>query len=204
MKIINSGAFDPETATISNGGFNKSELKDIVKYANSKELDAFCHANGDQAIRDAIEAGVSAIIHGFFISDEAIAMMARSNTAFIPTVNALSSLRNIAKSSESKDNVRRLTDQHLSAIKKATEYGVTILAGSDAGPSFIPYESSFHNELELFRKAGLSLEKILASATCNEIAVGQKADLLVLDGLTIKKIFTAEISENSEEDIRQD
>jgi imidazolonepropionase-like amidohydrolase len=189
IKIINSGVFDPEKATITKGGFEKEELKEIVAYASSKGLDVFCHANGDSAIRNAIDAGVKAIIHGFFISDESLSLMARSNTSFIPTIGALSSLSEIAKSKNTRDNVLKLVDQHLSAIRKASEYGITILAGSDAGPSFIPYGRSFYNELEWFRKAGLSHEQILASATCGDLAVGQKADFLVLDGLSIKETW---------------
>ncbi|UCG79178.1 MAG: amidohydrolase family protein, partial [Nitrospirota bacterium] len=88
IKVINSGIVDFETGEITAGGFESEELKKLIAYAGSFGLEVFCHANGDNAIRDAIVAGAKAIIHGFMISDDSIGMMKENNVIFIPTIAA--------------------------------------------------------------------------------------------------------------------
>ena len=189
IKIVNSGIFLPETGKISTGGFLFKELDRIIEYARRKSLEVFCHANGKQAVEDAVIAGADAIIHGLDVSDETLGIMSERGVAFIPTVYAFESLRKISKSGQALKNIDQAVGRHLSAIKKAEERGVKILAGSDAGPSFIPYGESYFSELTMFRKAGLSMQGILSSAAQGYIQKGMKADLLVLDGLAVKKIF---------------
>ena len=64
-----------------------------------------------------------------------------------------------------------------------------VLPGSDSGPHFIPYGKAYHEELGLFKKAGLSEEYILSSAVANQFRTGMQADFLVIKGLEIEKIF---------------
>ena len=180
IKVINSGVFDPATGGITNGGFERRELEEIAGYANDRGLAVTCHANGDERIRDAVMAGASAIVHGFYVSEETLRMMKERDVAFIPTVNALNSLKKTVQDEKDSDAIDRLVGQHLSAIRKAYYIGVRILAGSDAGPSIIPFGSSFLEELGLFSKAGLSTEQILISALAATFEPGAKADFLVL------------------------
>jgi imidazolonepropionase-like amidohydrolase len=76
IKIINSGVYEPESGLISTGGFEATELKRIVDHASSRGLEVYCHANGEKAVREAVAAGVSAIIHGLYGHDETFAEMA--------------------------------------------------------------------------------------------------------------------------------
>jgi imidazolonepropionase-like amidohydrolase len=188
IKVVNSGVFEPADGTISPGGFSTRELKHIVASGGAKGLHVACHANGHVAVKGAIEAGVSTLIHGLGVSDESLAVMAEKGIAFVPTVNAFAGLA--LKESEKKvhGNVRKAVAQHLSAVKKAYEKGVSVLPGSDSGPAVIPYGSSFHKELNLFQQAGMSIEKILLSAAAGKLERGAKADFLILDGLAVKLV----------------
>lgn len=188
IKVINSGIFRPETATITPGGFNKHELAEIVRYAKELGLDIFYHANGAEKIHEAVSAGVSAIIHGLYVSDNTLAMMAEEKVAFIPTVNAFASL-SITGDRKTQTNTERAVEGHLFTIKKAADTGVKVLPGSDSGPASIPYGKAYHRELGLFKKAGLSDEYILSSAVAHQFKAGMKADFLVLKGLDIEKVF---------------
>jgi len=189
IKIINSGIFKPETGEITPGGFEREELVGIVLYAKEHGLDVFCHANGAERVHDAVSAGVSAIVHGLYTSDGTLDMMAEKNIAIIPTVNAFAGLFSTTNDLEIQRNITRTVVGHLLTIKKAVDRGVKVLPGSDSGPHFIPYGRAYHEELGLFKKAGLTDEYILYSAVVNQFRAGMEADFLVLKGLEIKKIF---------------
>jgi imidazolonepropionase-like amidohydrolase len=183
LKVINSGIVDITTGDITDGGFEKDELRDIIDYAADRGLSVYCHASGDNAVRGAVEAGASTIVHGFSISDDTVALMKERDVSLIPTVAALFRLRDVEGSVESGSAIERLTKAHMRAIRKASEAGVTILPGSDAGPDLLPYGITFLEELSFLQKAGLPIEIILASATTGIIRAGAKADFVVLDGL---------------------
>lgn len=189
IKIINSGIFKPETGQTSPGGFEREELAGIVHYAKEHGLDVYCHANGAGKVHDAVSAGVSAIVHGLYISDGTLEMMAKKKIVLIPTLNAFASLSSMTGDPEIKTNIARVVEGHLLSVKKAADIGVKVLPGSDSGPHFIPYGKAYHKELGLFKKAGLSEEYILSSAVVNRFSEGMRADFLVLKGLEIKKIF---------------
>ena len=189
IKIINSGIFKPETRQITPGGFEREELAGIVQYAKEHGLDVFCHANGAGKVHDAVSAGVSAIVHGLYISDGTLDMMAEKKIAFIPTAHAFAGLSSMTSDPEIQTHIARTVEGHLFTIKKAVDRGVMVLPGSDSGPHLIPYGKAYHKELGLFKKAGLSDEYILSSAVIGQFRAGMQADFLVLKGTEIEKIF---------------
>ncbi len=189
IKIINSGIYHPDNENISEGGFSLNNLKAIVNYANAKGLDVACHANGEKAVEDTVQSGVMYLIHGLNASDTSIEIMAKKGIAFIPTMHAFSSLKNISKSKESRHNVDRAVENHMKTVKNAFDKGVNVLPGSDAGPDFIPLGSSYHEELLMLQKAGIPVESILSAAITCQLETGAQADFLVLDGLDVKKVF---------------
>ncbi|GBD99897.1 hypothetical protein BMS3Abin07_01944 [bacterium BMS3Abin07] len=189
IKVINSGVFDPASGRITKGGFERDVLEKITGYANKKGLDVTCHANGDDRIRDAVLAGASSVVHGFSVSGETLHMMRERGVSFVPTVNALNSLKKVAKTQNEKYIIDIAVDAHLNAIKEASDAGVRVLPGSDAGPPFLPYGSSFIEELEFFRKAGMSPEQILAAAVTDLSLQGQRAVFIVLDGSRVEHVY---------------
>jgi imidazolonepropionase-like amidohydrolase len=189
VKVVHSGIFQPETGKITSGGFEQAELAEIVNYIKAQGLECICHANGEENIREAVIAGASAIVHGLGISDETLEVMAADNISFIPTVNAFASLSRVFSDGGARASVQKALEGHLSAIRKAAEWGIKVLPGSDAGPRFIPYGTAYHRELDLFRKAGLSDAYILSVAVAGQFRKGMQADFLVLKGIQIEKMF---------------
>jgi len=188
IKIIHSGVYDPETGQISAGGFEEAELIHIVDYAREKGLAVYCHANGDRAVREAVGANVTAIIHGLHVSDATLSAMAENNVAFIPTVNAFQSLFAIAKTGASKLNIEKTVDAHLSAVNRAYEHKVRVLPGSDSGPTFIPYGSAYINELGLFLRAGIPFDDVIQSAAAGRLTEGAPADFVLLEGMSVNHV----------------
>ncbi len=194
IKVIHSGIFEPETGNISPGGFNRNELKQIVAIAKDLGLDVACHVNGEQAVSEAVEAGVASIIHGLHVSRETLSVMAENNVRFIPTVNAFSNLEAIAVNNDAVANIEKVVENHLLAVKTAFDAGVAVLPGSDSGASFIPYGTSYHQELDYFEKAGLPSKYILSSSINSPLSIGDRADFLALRGFKIQGIFLDGVS----------
>jgi imidazolonepropionase-like amidohydrolase len=188
IKIINSGIFDPESGLITSGGFDAHELDRIVDHARSRGLDVYCHANGDQAVKDAVHAGVTAIIHGLRVSYRTLSAMAAKNVSFIPTLNAFQGLGAAAKSDRGRDNIASAVSGHMVAVRKAYDLGVKILPGSDAGPRFLPYGSSYLAELRLFEQAGIPYIEIIRAACMTALRVNTPADFVMLDGLSVRSV----------------
>lgn len=189
IKVVNSGIFLPHKNEFSRGGFAFDELKEIISMAHNRALKVKCHANSDRTVREAVEAGVNMIVHGFGVSDDTLSLMAEKQVEFIPTVNALYSLCTIKGNYPFYERIKKITDQHLKTIKRAFEKGVKVLPGSDSGPSFIPYGEAYSGELAFFKKASVHDEKIFGSAAFGVLLPGREANFIVLEGLNVKKVF---------------
>lgn len=154
IKIINSGIVTTKPANpISNGGFNIEELKIIVFEAKRLGLNVFCHANGDDNIKNAIIAGVSSIEHGFFIKRETIYMLKEKSVVWTPTVNALKSIIKFVTAQEGK-YIYNIIDEHLEMLTFANSIGVKINIGSDSGSKGIHHGEAYFEERELLMGIG--------------------------------------------------
>jgi imidazolonepropionase-like amidohydrolase len=188
IKVINSGIFLPETGEISTGGFEARELKKIIRHAEDSGFKVACHTNGECAVREAVEAGASFIIHGLNVSDHTLSVMAEQGASLVPTVHAFASLKAVESKHEGARNIEKAVERQLSAVNSAYEKNVKILPGSDSGPAFIPCGVSFLEELKFFHKAGLDMDTIFKSAITGPFKKGMKADYLVMDGFDIKEV----------------
>lgn len=189
VKLINSGIVDPGSGEVSAGGFREPDLSDIILHASGKGLPVFCHANGDRAIRDSVNAGASAVIHGFFVAEDTLRLMEERAVILIPTVFALSSLSRLCKSHAARRRHGFLVQTHMKAVRKAWEMGVRLRVGTDAGAALIPYGRSYADELLLLARAGLPREEILRGSTVGALHDGSKATFVVIDGLSVRSLF---------------
>lgn len=173
IKLINSGVVSVEGAGfVTEGGFSKEELKTIAEEAKGKNLEIRCHANSDEAIRNAVNIGVSSIEHGYFISDETLHMMKETGVSWTPTVYALLSFSLTLPSMERR-YIEEVIENHLASINYAASIGVKLNIGTDSGSKGVRHEESFFEELRLFQKAGLFLEQILSAACMSKDAVAK-------------------------------
>lgn len=189
IKVVNSGILDPATGEITGGGFSREELSHIVSSAREHGLPVYCHANGDTAIADAVLSGVSAVVHGFSASRETLRLMKEKGSVLIPTLYAFSSLLPRFPDTETGRRMSASVASHLRTVGLAAEIGVTILPGSDAGTSSIPYGESYAGELGLLEQAGVPRERLLLSSVNGPIRQHSPATFIVLDGLTVKAVF---------------
>jgi imidazolonepropionase-like amidohydrolase len=179
IKVINSGVVSlTGMPPVTSGGFTPEELRIIHEEAGERNLDVVCHANAEPAIGDAVRAGAISIEHGFFVSTETLYMMAESKVSWTPTVFALSRQTAILASPEKK-YVEGIIEDHLFSINIAASLGVRLQTGTDSGSRGVTHGESFLDELRLFRKAGLTVGRIL-SAACMDVSEIEKGNYLVV------------------------
>lgn len=166
IKIINSGIVSLSVSgLVTGGGFSKEELRVICSEAGERGLGVFAHANSDRAIREAVEAGVSSIEHGFFITTETIDIMKEKKVSWTPTVFALvTAMRDEAKDTET-GIIDSIIEGHLKSINYAASVGLKLRIGTDSGSRGVMHGESFMREIEFFERAGLTPEEIRAAAS---------------------------------------
>jgi hypothetical protein len=179
LKIINSGIVSlQEKKPVTEGGFSAEQWRILQGEAEKYQLKIHCHANSDGAIRQAVDFGAASIEHGFFISRETLTQMAEKRVAWTPTLSALQNLRPFV-SPEAQGTLDRIAEAHLEAIGFAATQGVLLRVGTDSGAKGTQTGTPFFTELQLFKKAGLSLKQILAAACREPEGTGQETYLLV-------------------------
>jgi predicted DNA-binding protein len=178
IKVINSGIVHPK-GKITPGGFDFEEIRIICEEARQRGLMISCHVNGDKAIREAIEAGVSTIEHGYFISKESLHMLKERNISWTPTIYALTVYSSFLTGNEKK-YIEDVIERHLESIYYASSIGVRLNVGTDSGSRGVCHGKSFIEELRLFSKAGLSFDQII-NAACMEKEEISKGNFLLVE-----------------------
>lgn len=151
----------------------------------------------------AIEAGVDSLEHPLDMSDQAVPLMKKHGTAFVPTIGAFDNLleggyptAEIPSGGFYYTHSRRFTisqQQHLQRVTEAHRAGVPIGVGTDIPfENEVRYPDAYFRELGYLHQAGLSNAEVLASATrvgakimrmgdkLGTIEAGKIADILVV------------------------
>ena len=184
--------------------YSQEELRILVVEAGTKNIPVMAHAHGAEGADAAVRAGVRSIEHGTYLADETLQMMARQGTYFDPTADIVNDLTEPGGDYDHAALKRRgemMRPILMSAIGRANQLGVKIVAGSDTGygPNSIARVS---REVGMLVAAGLTPLQALQAATItnaemlrldNQIGVvtpGFEADLLVVDANPLDNIRT--------------
>ena len=151
----------------------------------------------------AIEAGVDSLEHPLAMSEQAVPLMKKHRTAFVPTIGAFDNLleggyptAGIPTGGFYHTHSRRFVinqQDHLKKVSEAFRAGVPIGVGTDIPfENEVRYPDAYFRELDYLRQAGMSTEDVLASATrvgaqimrmgdkLGTIEPGKIADILVV------------------------
>ena len=189
LKVINSGIVSlQKEGLVTDGGFSREELHVLNDTARSRNLCMVCHANSDAAVLNAINAGAVSIEHGYFVSRDTLHRMAEARIAWIPTIFALQSLSGLYPAAE-QVLIETTVERHLSSVSYAASIGVILRIGSDSGSKGTAHGSSFFDELQLFRKAGLSPEQIIFAACMDDSEIARGNFLEVTRDFTLDAVF---------------
>jgi imidazolonepropionase-like amidohydrolase len=88
IKITATGGVLSVAASGQNAQFSEDEIRAIVDLSKDYGFRVAAHAHGVEGMKRAIRAGVASIEHGTYMDDEAMALMKKHGTYYVPTIVA--------------------------------------------------------------------------------------------------------------------
>lgn len=201
LKILLTGIIDFEKGEMKGGAqFDLAQTKLIVRTARACGLKTYAHCSGLEGLKIAAEAGIDSIEHGFFMTREILRVMAYKGIAWVPTFFPVffhyKRPEPAGWKPETIERLGKICASHFEHVALASEMGVPVIPGSDAGSYGVPHGIGLIEELFFHRRAGIPVEKILASATslprrlwnCESanVKAGARANLILLEGSPFK------------------
>jgi imidazolonepropionase-like amidohydrolase len=116
--------------------FTEEELRAVVEEATAGGVPVMAHAHGAEGALAAVKAGVRSIEHGTYLPEEALQLMARQGTYYVPTIDIVYDLAAVGGDYDNRD--LQLRGQHMiprlrETIARAHALGVKIVTGADTG-----------------------------------------------------------------------
>ena len=198
VKVVQSGINSLQEFGLQTAAqFSDEELRELVSRAKRDGCRVMVHANGEKAVKSAIEAGCDSIEHGFFMGRDNLQRLVEHGTCWVPTVFTMKACAQYAefyRGAIDKKVVDKILEHQLEQLRLAHELGVEIVLGTDSGSIGVLHGEALVEEMKLFIQAGLSLTETIGCATARaarllglddelgQIAVGQPAHFLVTRG----------------------
>jgi imidazolonepropionase-like amidohydrolase len=186
------------------------EIEHVCNEAEMLNLKVASHTSGGKGITTAVKNGIHSVEHGHWLDDETIDLMAKHNTFYVPTL--LVNERNfdfefdeIFRKSKNWKWLELSREAKWISLEKAIKANINIAVGTDAG-FMLPHGSMNYREIELLIKGGMSNMQAIKCATHNggkllgmnvgTIQIGQKADILIINGNPLESIEVLKHKEN--------
>ncbi len=196
IKVATSGGVLSPRDDPRHAHFRPAELEALVEEATAAGMFVMAHAQGADGIKNAVRAGIRSIDHGIYLDDEAIELMLRHGTWFVPTLVAPQGVLDAVDAGVQfppavVEKARMVLDIHRDAFRKAVEAGVRIAMGTDSGVT--PHGQNLR-ELTLMERGGMAPAAVLEATTrsaaqllgvddeLGTVEPGKIADLVVLAG----------------------
>lgn len=184
----------------------QAELDALVDEAHALRLKTAAHAHGAEGAKRAIRAGIDSIEHGSFLDEEALDMMKRRGTYYVPTLMAAQGLaEQIQKGVAIPAPIRPKAEAAIAAIhqtfQRAVAKGIKIGLGTDA--AVYPHgrnAEEFHQMVDLGMKpinalkAGTSSDADLLGLAdkVGTLETGKLADVVAVAGNPVENIRQTE------------
>lgn len=164
IKVMTTGGFMTAGTSPARARFTLEELTALVTEAHRHGLPVTTHALGVEGIDRAVQAGVDSIEHCGWVTesgsrfDIGIAReIVRRGVAVSPTMNAACTAETYFCPWDSRDQV-------IGNLRALVSAGAVLVAGTDAGIPFVPFEA-YADCLSIFHEVGLTPRQVIASAT---------------------------------------
>lgn len=164
IKIMVSGLMDfDHFGVITDTPCSYELCYDMIAYAHDQGFAVMAHANGDEAVSNALRAGVDSIEHGAYLSEETLHQLSETDAVWVPTAVTIANLRGHGRFPD--EVLCPLADLHLSNVRKAASYGAKIALGTDAGAYAVYHGEAVGQEYDLLKQAiGTQTDTILLDA----------------------------------------
>lgn len=192
IKVFATGGSSPSLIHGYAAYLSEAELQAIVMTARQCDLPVAAHAYGGNGVDACLNAGVSHIEHGIFLTPQQFARMAEQGMWLIGTLGVFLTEPGLAELPGRTEAVRNAyyaaREGTWKSIGEAARAGVNYALGTDA------IQGEIAGEAILAAKGGLSNRKAIEAITCNAarlcglegvagvIAPGAAADLIAVEG----------------------
>jgi len=204
IKICATGGITSITDSWDEPQFTLDEIRTAVEEAAAKKRRVAVHAEGIDGIRNAVQAGIHSLEHGWFLDEECADKMIEMDTWWVPTL-ALVPL-SVQKRGDDKSwaghqmgqedvkdkQIYSLMQNQIPIWKEAIRRGVKVAMGTDQSHRLLVGENMVELGFMVDWLGMTPMEVIVAStskaAECIErpelgvLAAGKIADILVVDG----------------------
>jgi imidazolonepropionase-like amidohydrolase len=180
IKAAVSGGVLSLTDEVDTPQFTAPEMAALVDETHRLRKKIAVHCHGDQAAKEAIEAGVDSIEHGSFLKPETLQLMKNKGTYLVPTLMAsewiMSKIDAYPPALQAK--ARAATAARSEMFRNAVKFGVKIGLGTDA--AVFPHGQNA-KEFKLMVDLGLPPIEALRAATSADadlLGISQKVGTL--------------------------
>ena len=152
VKVMLGGILDfghyPE---ITGGGLTGDWMKEMVHIAHDEGFAVMAHVNGEEAVCEALEAGIDSLEHGFLQTEKCLELLAKTGAVWVPT---LAPVMNQLGDGRFPDGIlSAYGEAQKRNIRRAMGLGVKMAAGSDAGAYRVLHSEGFKDELKWMHAA---------------------------------------------------
>jgi imidazolonepropionase-like amidohydrolase len=181
--------------------FTVNEIKAVVDTAGDYGYRVAAHAHGTEGMKRAVEAGVTSIEHGTYMTDEVMSLMKQKGTWYVPTIYAGRFVADKAKvdgyfPEVVRPKAARIGSQIQDTASRAYRNGVKIAFGTDMGVG--PHGDNAREFLYMV-EAGIPAAVALQAATIRAAEVlgvddqgviepGKRADIVAMPGNPVEDI----------------
>ena len=201
IKITATGGVLSLAKSGQNPQFTEAELKSVIDTAKDYGMHVAAHAHGSEGMLRAVNAGITSIEHGTYMTEEVMKAMKKKGTYYVPTIIAG---KFVAEKAEIdgffpeivRPKARAVGPQIQNTFAKAYDYGVKIAFGTDSGVSA---HGDNAKEFQYMVEAGMLSMAAIQSATVDSaellkndkigvIKSGKLADIIAVDGDPIEDV----------------
>ena len=199
IKVCTSGGIGSEGDDPHDAHFTPEEITAMTGEAHRHGRRVAAHAQGRQAVLNAVRCGVDTIEHGYWLDEECAAEMLAHDTVFVPTLALAGVFEQSARALHDMPEWRLAKQQHAinamrDSFRLAYHRGVTIAAGSDYFGAPMRAHGANADEPIAMVAAGMTEMDAIRAVTdgsaraigiqhqSGRIRAGLRADLIAVDG----------------------
>lgn len=158
IKLMVSGIMDFETdGSVSGPALSPGELKEAINICSGEGLGVMVHVNGASNIKNALEAGVKSIEHGYWADREVIDIFLQTGAVWVPTISPVQNL--IGSGRFSDEVVGNVLEKRKDILISAYTKGVPVASGSDCGSFAVPQGRGTEDEYSYLTELGIDPER---------------------------------------------